>query len=499
MSLTIGVRYLLGRVMATSPSSWDHSEWPPHPDRLFQALVASHFEGEPTDEERQALEWLEQQEPPQVIYSGAHLRTVVTHYVPVNDVQTPRLTESPTSKNIKEGVELLPEHRPRKARVFPTAVPESDCVYFTWMESPEEMLKVALAELCRNVSRLGHSSSLATVWVAEHVDETGRHTLVPSDKKWEFKLRAPSRGRLHLLEQSYSARLRPTLATYQGYATLERETPTVSGSCFEPALIVLESRRERNRVPLRLGLPDTLRVTQALRNTLMKRSSQPVPELLSGHRLDGNPSQEPHVSVVPLAYVGHRYADGHLLGLGLVLPKTDDHTFVSSLLADPLKLTLGPLGVWELQAKVTDWSVESLRSRTWSGPPYGSRVWSTVTPVVLERYLKTKLPKSRATPEYRTAWKRREREMKENIARSCEYIGLPKPRKINILQHSLFRGAPSNRAFPTLKRKRRPSFHVHACLQFDEPVRGPIVLGAGRYQGYRFFRPLFTHPEEENE
>jgi hypothetical protein len=32
--------------------------------------------------------------------------------------------------------------------------------------------------------------------------------------------------------------------------------------------------------------------------------------------------------------------------------------------------------------------------------------------------------------------------------------------------------------------------HTHAILVFDEPVRGPVLIGAGRYRGYGFCRPL---------
>jgi len=31
----------------------------------------------------------------------------------------------------------------------------------------------------------------------------------------------------------------------------------------------------------------------------------------------------------------------------------------------------------------------------------------------------------------------------------------------------------------------------HAILVFDEPARGPVLIGAGRYRGYGMCRPLF--------
>ena len=49
----------------------------------------------------------------------------------------------------------------------------------------------------------------------------------------------------------------------------------------------------------------------------------------------------------------------------------------------------------------------------------------------------------------------------------------------------------ADHAFPRLNRKdgsdRR---HTHAILVFEEPVRGPILIGAGRYRGYGLCRAL---------
>ena len=32
--------------------------------------------------------------------------------------------------------------------------------------------------------------------------------------------------------------------------------------------------------------------------------------------------------------------------------------------------------------------------------------------------------------------------------------------------------------------------HSHAILIFDEPVRGPVTVGAGRFRGYGLCRPM---------
>ena len=88
--LAIEVTFLTGRYVATAYNRRTESEWPPHPARLFSALAATHFatdsEMPHRANERAILEWLERQEPPAILASGATAREVVTVFVPVNDV-----------------------------------------------------------------------------------------------------------------------------------------------------------------------------------------------------------------------------------------------------------------------------------------------------------------------------------------------------------------------------------------------------------------------------
>jgi hypothetical protein len=76
--------------------------------------------------------------------------------------------------------------------------------------------------------------------------------------------------------------------------------------------------------------------------------------------------------------------------------------------------------------------------------------------------------------------------------------GLPDRREVIVTPVSRRPGTPPTFACPRLKRKdgghRR---HTHAILVFDEPVCGPSVIGAGRYRGYGFCRPLNGQDETE--
>jgi len=58
----------------------------------------------------------------------------------------------------------------------------------------------------------------------------------------------------------------------------------------------------------------------------------------------------------------------------------------------------------------------------------------------------------------------------------------------------LKRGVPPVRAFQTRRVGIPPRLASHALLVFPEPVRGPVLLGAGRYFGLGLFRPLPDTP-----
>lgn len=81
------LRYLTGRSIATSYNDRERPEWPPHPARVYSALVAAWAESEEQDAaERSALEWLASLDPPGIYASEASRRQVVPHFVPVNDI-----------------------------------------------------------------------------------------------------------------------------------------------------------------------------------------------------------------------------------------------------------------------------------------------------------------------------------------------------------------------------------------------------------------------------
>lgn len=70
-------------------------------------------------------------------------------------------------------------------------------------------------------------------------------------------------------------------------------------------------------------------------------------------------------------------------------------------------------------------------------------------------------------------------------------IGLPAPVELDMLRSSTLSGTAPPWRYPRYpgKRTRPRCVLVHARLGFDEPVRGPVLVGAGRYHGLGLLLP----------
>ncbi len=530
--LALGIRYLNGFSAASESDNRAQAEWPPHPGRVFMALAAAHFQTGADPAERQALLWLEalerngQPAAPSIVASQEIQRDVVRHYVPVNDKPIWKKDPAKPKKKPEPPLQSAPGiMRNRNERTFTRAWLENDTVYLIWPEvDPDESVRFALEGLCAKVTRIGHSSSLVQMWLARP-EEIGDPNWVPDEDRAEVRLRLAPSGTLEYLEQRYNekavetftalkvtaenasdkkaqkkakkrleeefsngppAQLRPQLSFYQGYARPQGASMTSSapGTVFSPHLIILKLEREEG-VYRQLDLACVPAVTQRWREALLSQCNDLPPAVrttLSGHDIDGNPLDSPHLAFVPLAFVGHEHADGHLVGMGLAFLKDlppDDRRGVLQAVNRVRRLKIGRLGIWRVEAVTEAQPPWNLRAGVCTAHPEGAAQWSTVTPVVFDRH-----PKSKDRRAYQL-------EVAAMVAQCCLRIGLPQPREIIATPVSAHLGTPPSHAFPRLLRKdgsqRR---HTHAILVFDEPVCGPILIGAGRYRGYGLCRPL---------
>jgi len=529
--LALGIHYLTGYATATSVGSRDEAEWPPHPGRVFMALVAALYETKPVagdiestrlwQGEYAALEWLEALAAPSLkVDEHFDKRAVITSYVPVNDKLAFPANKQP--------------------RTFPKVRPHDPDVFLIWPDAvASDPHKNALQRLCGKVTRIGHSSSLVQMWRVPEGEEPPpdlHPVATPSRSSKAIHLRITTAGCLRELQRQFNGdaidrffdlsigissskgkakkeseaifaaefgtkwtralqpptRLRPMLTITRPYIRARLLDTVVSHGCFDSDLLILAKQDGPN-----LGLESTAALTDALRGALLKNCGDDAPEWLTGHRAKGIPSERPHVALLPLAFTGFEHADGHLLGLAIAFPRDVParergrvlRPFLYDQNGQPaeIRLTLGKLGIWTLRQEERAIPPLTLRAETWCQSDEPSDTWASVTPVVLNRHPKL-------DPETdRVAWFS---EIAGIIATSCEHSGLPRPIEIDLDKTAWHEGAPRARpsggGFPLLPGKPGAPARqqVHVWLRFADPVQGPVIIGAGRYRGYGLCKPV---------
>jgi CRISPR-associated protein Csb2 len=583
----IAIELLVGRYTAMQFNDRSQPEWPPHPARLYSAMVAAWADNDEHDPaERAALCWLEEQGAPDIHCGTEQRRAVVTHFVPVNDaaalgqqvvrnsyasVRSAHLTlveaqrsgdgkaaqraqtalVKAQSKSLADAakagaltgretpsiaagvLEVLPEFRGKQGRTYPTVIPDQPTVWFVWRSAqPSREVSDTLDALLARVARLGHSSTL----VSCRATETGPDSdpaWVPGGTDGGTRIRVPRKGLIDRLELAF--------ATHHG------EEPRT----LPAGMLNYQSPRQDRPHELRVphlggtwyilgfaGRPfpaasQALAVARTARSALLHHASQPVPAIISGHKRQPGtsgptpPLADSHLAVVPLLNAGNPHSDGTIYGIALILPAEcadEDRLAVENALRswaaanrnndDEFKLRLpdGPesrlneytlmdLGVDRGKpGSEAEWLNTALTSRRktttrdyWCRP---AKRWLTVTPIALDKFpgnLRSVKPGARD---------RAEAEAAASVARACVNAGLADNADdvtVSIRLDAPLVGIPASPAGRYTPGKRQyPNFQtgsgvpracVHAEIEFREPVRGPVLIGAGRYLGYGLCLP----------
>lgn len=489
MALALEIEFLGGVCYAAIGPDSGAADWPPQPDRVFSALVATWAAHGQPDDERRALEWLEALPAPLCRHGEHDGRSSPVAFVPPND---------PSVGRAKLAGRVLPALRNRQARRFPASRLRDSLVHHYWSVEPDESTLAALDRLARDTAYVGHSASLTRCRFSRATPSEG------------VELRPAGR-------RVYPGRMRELCAAY---ARFERSadkkdrpspgamvSPTPSAPAPRPGVfsdqwLVLEhldgQMPDLRAAPL---------VARGIRLALMSGYGQlglPVPPELSGHEADGSPSRQAHMAVVPLSFTGFDHADGRVLGFALV-PSAS-----GALLADEDFLRVlrhltqrrdADTGRRVLELKSTEGSARDsafslLLTPSFEAPTgkrsldpslytLRARDFATVTPIALDRHLKAR-------------GIARQEEAAELVASACVHIGLPHPESVRVDKHATPQGAPSaypSGDAPVWMRWRLPESLAgrtltHAYIRFAEPVAGPVLLGAGRFVGLGLCRPI---------
>ena len=496
----IDIQLFSGRYAA---SFQREAEWPPHPARLFSALVAVWGEGGEDIQERKCLEWLERQPPPAI--HASHADVVPEHgvFVMVND---PRA-----------GDMVLDVHRKRE-RSFPAVLPRDPKVSFCWQsKKPSASMAETLDGLLARVGRLGHSSSFVSCVYSEAEPEIGEYTAV-SDGEYFRWVKAGQLAVLqceHAIHQGNMARSLPYVRVSHKTVVPDKEESSAGENTWVIPELRLVNYAIDSHVKGSLDLTHIAPVADLFHKAVLRRghqTGQVLSEEITGHTFDGEQSKQGrHVGFVPLPYVGNSYADGSLKGIAVTVPEEIPKEVMSEFVRfmrsweqdETGGLALGGERLLRFRQKdggddrqeteyydltvtrvVGEPEMWTLSNRRWQG---ASRVWATVSPIALPKHPK----------KNRQYWD----SVAGLIADICITEGLPEPLEVIPSEKSIIEGTEHVKSYPVFTLGSDPRNRkklVHATILFPVPVEGFLVLGAGKYRGLGLMLPVAEDTADGN-
>ncbi len=472
--LVITVELLHGTYRA-DPSGLAHTgrltaaEWPPAPLRLLAALIAAdgtrdrcrHTSGE-------ELAFLEAAPPPVIDASPSS----EVHHQALNGRFVVEQAHKAVSKHHHEylgrqGVLVRPGVR---------ASPRSPRVVFLWDLEPPDAVLAGLRLRAARVGYLGAADSPVSVRVGTSVPDHLHHDCYRPDPEGGVVVGVPRPGVVAAMDAHYD-RWREEGASVQrsqspGLRRLARYRAPGEASA-EPA-------PEPTLIGALLGAPISGRrvtaVTAAFKAAVLDHYQRAIgepPAVLHGHV--GGP-RAPHTLAYFLALpdVGHPHARGLVHGLALLLPAGTDPMVVEGCRAamhnipelDGPGFSKRPLRLWSGERQP-----RAANPERWRRP---SRWFATVFPALHER---RGVDLSLA-----------------EITRWCRHANLPDPIDARSNRGPLVPGAVDLHPAEVNRPGRPPRPYSHVALAFAEPVRGPVVIGAGRQRGLGLCVPLDEAP-----
>lgn len=459
------------------------AEWPPSPLRLFQAIVAAngqHLEGEVEG----ALRWLEGQPPPVIITPAIEFAAPYELSVPNNAMD---IVGKAWSKGnyFGRGDANPATHRTMKP-VRPLRMIGGDTVHYVW-DSDGLMNVDVLIHAAKRIFRLGWGIDTVIadcrMMSAIDVGKLPGQRWTPVQNGYN-ELRLPTTGSLDALRARYESFL--GRVSQSGLAPVSPLTEfgvigyrQTNAAAVRPH-VTFELRGKDSeffRYPQR-KLIHIAGMVRHLAIEMMRRSPPRdisnlddwLDRYVAGHlRQEKSGGNHRQLSYVPLPTIGHLHAD-HGVRRVMIAAPPGDHRLLEHLAMRLHGLQLIPKRGEEFPDPPTLVRVNSdnvIRCYTSSA---GS--WTSVTPIILPGHDDRKEAKTERL--VRTAL------TQCGISARCEF----ECRSVSRIPRSpLPQEYIRPRHLPT-------QTAIHLDLKFDDPVSGPILIGAGRHRGFGLMRAV---------
>jgi len=487
-------------------------DWPPSPARLFQALVAGAALGGPMgDAEKEALRWLEQQDPPLVAAPLAwRAPRGVLFYMPNNDSDA--IAGDPLRM-----AKIRTATKTFRPYFFDATIPFLYAWRFGGQVADEEHAR-AICSLAERLYQLGRGVDMAWAW-GEVLDDGELDHLVerylgrlfrPSAGRSEMTLHSPCRGSLESLDERHEAfrkrfrfmkdgkalrvvfqrppRPRFRLVSYDSPPSrqlYELREPTAE-SAFAPwpltRVVALVVRlRDAALECLKAALPE---------------SQADIERVLVGRKPDGTndgPSED-RVRIIPLPSIGHVHADHDIRRVLVEVPAScpvraaDVHWAFSG-------LDVADAETGELHAVSVRTEDDAFLRHYGLGGDGCHRVWRTVTPAALpEDARRRRIDPARKRGEAKAGQERAEEQARAAAAvcQALRHAGVRSGVESIRVQREPFEANGARvEAFAEGSRFANERLW-HVEVRFEAPVAAPRALGDGRFLGLGIWAPLAT-------
>jgi CRISPR-associated protein Csb2 len=492
-ALIIEVRFVEGRYHG-------RDDWPPSPFRLFQALVAGAYGGrwvtEPEDRKDAAFRWLERLEAPHIAASRRERGASTNHFVPNNDLDA------------VSGDPLRVEEIRVRKRLTPSLFERETPIIYAWPYQEGEAEASMIVTFAERLHTLGfgidaaHARAEAISWdEAEARLVAHRGPILRPTGAVPRGPTCPTAGSVDSLKRRYrdgSRRFRS-----QGKETLfsnpvkARFRQVAYDS--PPARLVFDLIAPDGALyPWRVDRIVTLteRVRDGAAGKLKGALGQEVDTIqatIVGLRDANDSNKASRVRITPLPSIGHRHADHAIRRILIEIPPacrmfTGDVQWAFSGL--PVVSDNG-----EILCELAAGGDRGMLEHFGLDDAAPARLWRSVSPVALPLQAARRRIDPRRVHE-RAEQKAGDERAGENaraiaaLRDALRHANVKEKVETIRVQREPFepKGERVEAFTPGTRFPKERLWHVEVA--FAEPVRGPLVLGDGRYLGLGLMAPV---------
>lgn len=496
--LLISVRFHDGRYHGVG-------DWPPSPARLFQALVAGAAQGGAIEKEhRAALKWLEALAPPVIAAPIHRAGQGFASFVPNNDVDAVggdprRVSEIRTAKAVRP-------------RLFDHAVP---FLYLWWFKGDVDEAET-ICHITARLYQLGRGADMAFAAgeLLEEAEAERRLAIYdgaihrPAAGGSSALLSCPARGSLDSLEDRFVRQRRRFSVEGKGRAAKQLFTqppkPRFVQAAYAcpPARFLFDLRATDEKADFApwpftaaVALVERARDAAAQKLTDAMKSHAAMIERVFIGRDATDADKAQRLRILPLPSIGFHHAERSIRRVLIEIPPDcplvlgDIEWAFSGL--EPHDPVTGEFAGWSLIP------AGDLRMLDHYGigddPDRMSCLWCTVTPVALpERAARRRIDPSHRADEVKEAIERKAEEARAATAvlQALRHADVRTSVESIRVQREPFeaKGARAEAFAPGARFAKERLWHVE--IRFPAPLRGPLIIGDGRYLGLGLMAPV---------